>query len=388
MPTSMASKIFFVLLLVLQATPSTAIRATNTTDPADVVVCVYPLSGQYGGLPRALYYASLIFAIFAHGFEWLAKWALATVMIFSSTAAVHALIITISQGTDPLIFDLDILGIRSLLVSTYCFLGFAMMLSPMIPRLAARLLFGIWGILILIGAIVSTVTCMWCGRISPRSKFFPRSSEVLCVTANCTYDCGLDTTSLVRDQTELLVVQQDVIYNLSYLPTWLLAYFSLIAGSLGFLVATLLTFSTALKQRVYSFSFPSGSATRGDGEIGRGTTLSVAATTDNAAERSRNTNAWPYTLGSGGGRAWRKPPWLVVHQSMVFNIILASLGITNIAVTEQYLWNKSFPQGEQPYAVGQWAPLVGAGFALLASLLVRIIQRIRGRSGEEAVTRT
>jgi hypothetical protein len=47
------------------------------------MTCVYTVTGQYGLLPRVLYYALLIFTVFTHKYIWLAAGAAASVMTFS-----------------------------------------------------------------------------------------------------------------------------------------------------------------------------------------------------------------------------------------------------------------------------------------------------------------
>jgi hypothetical protein len=65
------------------------------------VACVFPMSGQYGRAPRALYYALLLFVIGLRGQNWLTAGAAAYCLIFGGSAAIHALILApiLSLGT-------------------------------------------------------------------------------------------------------------------------------------------------------------------------------------------------------------------------------------------------------------------------------------------------
>jgi hypothetical protein len=61
----------------------------NATTDENRVVCVYPLSEQYGGLARLLFCQLLIFSVVAYKQVWLVAGALAYAMTYSGTAAVH-----------------------------------------------------------------------------------------------------------------------------------------------------------------------------------------------------------------------------------------------------------------------------------------------------------
>ena len=52
--------------------------------------CGYPISGQYGFLPRLLYYALLIFALILRKHTWLSPAALGVAMTYAATSCVHA----------------------------------------------------------------------------------------------------------------------------------------------------------------------------------------------------------------------------------------------------------------------------------------------------------
>lgn len=57
------------------------------------VECVYPMSGQYGRAPRALYYFLLLFVICFRRQDWLTAGAAAFCLTFGGSAAIHALIL-------------------------------------------------------------------------------------------------------------------------------------------------------------------------------------------------------------------------------------------------------------------------------------------------------
>lgn len=57
------------------------------------VECVYPMSGQYGRAPRALYYFLLLFVIGLRRQDWLTAGAAAACLTYGGSAAIHALIL-------------------------------------------------------------------------------------------------------------------------------------------------------------------------------------------------------------------------------------------------------------------------------------------------------
>ncbi|KAK2748627.1 hypothetical protein FQN55_004180 [Onygenales sp. PD_40] len=73
----------------------------------DTIICVYPMGGQYGFLPRLLYYAALVFVILGQYQQWLVMGALASALSYAGSTAIHAMAPITSRR---LAFDLDILG--------------------------------------------------------------------------------------------------------------------------------------------------------------------------------------------------------------------------------------------------------------------------------------
>lgn len=65
------------------------------------VECVFPMSGQYGRAPRALYYFLLLFVVVLRRQDWLTAGAAAACLTYGGSAAIHALILTpvLSLGT-------------------------------------------------------------------------------------------------------------------------------------------------------------------------------------------------------------------------------------------------------------------------------------------------
>jgi hypothetical protein len=53
------------------------------------VNCMYPLSGQYATLPRALFYTLIVFSLVFRRHAWISVAALGTAMTYSGVAAIH-----------------------------------------------------------------------------------------------------------------------------------------------------------------------------------------------------------------------------------------------------------------------------------------------------------
>jgi hypothetical protein len=56
------------------------------------VICTYPTSGSYACTPRYIFYLLALLSIVFRGKSWIVTVALVTVMIYSSTAAIHAIV--------------------------------------------------------------------------------------------------------------------------------------------------------------------------------------------------------------------------------------------------------------------------------------------------------
>ncbi|KAJ5894560.1 hypothetical protein N7495_006251 [Penicillium taxi] len=306
--------------------------------PARSLVCTYPVSGQYGAFPRVLNYVSVIFAILARHAEWLVTGALASVMIFTATAVVHAMVI-LGQSLDPPVFDLDILAITALLLSNVLLFGPMMDFSSTVRKSAARPIIAIWGIWVWSGLLICIIAwsrCLDGPNPSPTHSlipsYIPKSSELLCVSTNgtvsillqtisqlneqvkfnCTYDCFAYDTSRIRGQDEILVVPQDAIYNNWFGALWGLSLAGVIGGAVGLLMIQL-------------------------GKKPFGQRMTEAREQDERAE--------------------------------------------------YYLVGGRVPKGEEYYAIGQWAPLVSALFAVLASLFDHFVLEKFRKVSEGATTR-
>ena len=95
-------------------------------------MCVFRISGTYGSISPWLYYTSLLAGTHTRENEWLAVGIMATVMVYSSAAIVHAWVILFDSDTplDPAIIGLDIIPITPWLSRLRCYFA----LSPSTVR--------------------------------------------------------------------------------------------------------------------------------------------------------------------------------------------------------------------------------------------------------------
>lgn len=68
-------------------------QGNNTLFDTQWTQCLYQTSGGYGHTPRYIYYFLILFAMWQRRTNWLAEAAMASVMVYSGSAAIHALIL-------------------------------------------------------------------------------------------------------------------------------------------------------------------------------------------------------------------------------------------------------------------------------------------------------
>jgi len=61
--------------------------------PEAMVLCAFPLSGQYGPGSRLLYYALVVISIFARRNEWIRNACLAAALLLPAVSSIHALLL-------------------------------------------------------------------------------------------------------------------------------------------------------------------------------------------------------------------------------------------------------------------------------------------------------
>ena len=108
MATMSTSKLMVAVMITLVAAEINTEKTENLKDDPPSMICVYPISGQYGTLSRYLFYALMVFACFSQRWSWPRIAALAYIMNYSATAAVHAFLLLVTSRTNTI--DLDVFG--------------------------------------------------------------------------------------------------------------------------------------------------------------------------------------------------------------------------------------------------------------------------------------
>lgn len=355
----------------------------------EMVSCVYPISGQYGLLPRLLYYVSLYFAVVARRQPWLVAGALCSAMIYSSTAVLHIFVMLFSQGTDPAVVDSDMIPLNLLLLIGAMFPGPVVDFSSTVRDSAARPIILIWGLWMMVG----TITAMsGLGNVvlgnsftptaenqqelpfapltsfdSPNLYFRHKSSQILCRATNsttvlesaaqlntpglhfnCTYSCFNARTSPIRGTGEIQIIPFTTLHGCKFTTLWCIGFIALALA----LVQTLVQYTRSWiipTLHTYVMDATWGLVTS---RIGSG----------NPSKRTHGVSElfsiWFATL------------------LRFLNLILA---VPLIVMGEMYILGvggeQRIPAAEGVKTIGQWGAPVGAGFLVTAAVFSRWLER-------------
>lgn len=147
---------------------------------------------------------------------WLVAGAMAWIMTYSSTAAVHAFSLAISSRG---LYDLDSVGIWTIL-SISCLVVLPMFDgSSAIPHLPTRPTFGLWGTFVLLGAILALVSLLHEYPTEPECRSSSGSllrdiSGILDPTFIRTYTC-YDHKQILRSSKDLATVSKKRAFGIS-----------------------------------------------------------------------------------------------------------------------------------------------------------------------------
>lgn len=117
------------------------------------VIVIYPLSGYYAPLQRALYWSIIVFTIVGLGNVWLVTAAFGTAMTYSSVAAVHAIAIYAVRSREY--YDSDSLAIWEILFCTSVLLPSWLAHYKRLRSTTAQIVLRLWGALMFMGGVIT-----------------------------------------------------------------------------------------------------------------------------------------------------------------------------------------------------------------------------------------
>lgn len=162
--------------------------------------CIYPISGQYGFLPRLIYYLLLIFSLILRKHSWLSTAALGAAMTYAATASVHAfaLLLRYRYHTPTLrnldwiylppkeLGDIDLQAIFPILVAGSIMLTPILSFSTTVRQHEAHSVIIFWGVL-LFCAMVPTFVIVIKGVV-PSVILSQLSTCALDAAKGCTFE--------------------------------------------------------------------------------------------------------------------------------------------------------------------------------------------------------
>ncbi|KFY04792.1 hypothetical protein V491_09261 [Pseudogymnoascus sp. VKM F-3775] len=327
----------------------------NATYDSNRILCVYPLSGQYSLLNRLLYYALIVFAVVGHSHPWLITGPLAYIMTYSSTAAVHALIMAVVSENSLL--DIDVLGTWAI-ISIGCLAVLPIFTtSKVISESQYSPIFGFWGTLMSIGVICSLVSLhreypdeLEC-RSSTSMELLTSQAQLSDHTFNCTYAC-FGSSQPLRATSEITIITKKAIFghfNILQAALALTGTFGVVSALLGCIPMHRKSTEAELRD-VIRHNQPSKNGFE---------TSKVARSKRNARKHAKEEL----------DRGEYKP----AATTMCWTILAIPSVIIVIILNEVFIlaYDGGFESNEKPYAIGQWGPWVSVLLAAIAACMVK-----------------
>ncbi|KAL4798496.1 hypothetical protein BDV19DRAFT_22687 [Aspergillus venezuelensis] len=319
--------------------------ASNASDLGLDVVCAWPVSGQYGPGTRVLYYVLVSACVFARKEEWLRNACLAGALLFPAIAALHGIVLAAIHRDGAI--DMDVYGAFQL-----CSIG--ILTAPLTARMSGtyfkdprRNIIFLWTGLVLAGLLSITVELF---RVNPSmcneddqgnpipsdTAAFPYESATCGL--RCSTDDGPFSPIRVGSANEIYVIPSP--NKLTFGTATLLA-----AGCCVPAIVSLIYFWTLILQDTWN------KRVRG------------VSDTDPRDEPIDGTN------GATVGKMLQINGLVRTVLSTVEAPVFAAAVLAILILGEKNFFSGPVDYGTEPIAtIGQWAPIVGAGFAILGSL--------------------
>ncbi|KAI9889928.1 MAG: hypothetical protein M1814_004651 [Vezdaea aestivalis] len=360
----MAKYLAFVSLLLLLVSGASAL-VPFAGEYDDQVVCVYPISGQYGLIPRYLYYALLIFAVFSRRTEWLVAGALASALTYSGSAAIHAFAMIIIRPGSQL--DLDAFG--ALAVCTAGSLASPCLLtwSTTLRDSVARPLVGIYGTFVSIGTVCAGITVLLVQSTESACYSSSGTSLVSKTQFNMTFDCIYNcfaTQQALREPSKIVALEAwrlgDRLVILIYITVGSSIMSSLYLG----------IFSWCLSSGYRRRTLKERRKLRPEKQLREMTAFRLGQTHTNTQERlgaERVRQKAREELETGGSQ--------MIKMGGYSSWLLAFLWPALTTLIEVYILAQGgLPFDEKVYSVGQWSACTIVVLAIMGSAIVHFYE--------------
>ena len=321
------------------------------------IMCVYPISGQYGLLNRILFYTLLLFATASCEWTWLSIGALAYVMNYSGATAIHAFLLMIAaKGA---VLDLDAFGTWSILSAATLVCVPAFWLSRKIRNSAYSAVFVVWDILVCFGSVFGAMTYFI--HHMPREDVCyslpSRANSTMLTQAaqldspaffNCTYAC-FGRQQLMRSQDDITAESPSTIFGRVGSGLTVLFYSAFFTAFFGWSSVVISCYITYTEKRQRP-----ASETSLDEEDQTSVTTSEQRSTDPKDQKQARESRWD-------------------HERDMHHFFLYFPALTLVvALNEIYAQVKArLPTSEAAFEIGQWAAWVMVSLALVATCIHR-----------------
>ena len=336
-------------------------------------ICAYAIDGQYGFLPRVLYYSLIVFALLGRDIWWLIAGALAAVTTYAGSAAIHGMAFAISGAPSG---ELDSLPLM-LIISSGC-LAVSPMLnwSATIRKFRTRSILLWWNLLLVVAYYAIFFSPQGGTGFELPSALSPSSLGPDCdLSWFPDFESSLSSTSITQSFNESFLARYNCT-NPCYAQTASVLFRD---PSTAFLLNVESLFidegaaETIFQQAVFPMQefFTMGVCPF------QGAYIFVSG---GASPRQARNALFRFIVNRRFWKWWRPLRSVAVVTGAILAVVLyicavvtmvlvPPVFILNIVSGELYL--TAYPESDPLYGVGQWSPWASIALALLAAVLNR-----------------
>ncbi|TVY39929.1 hypothetical protein LSUB1_G005047 [Lachnellula subtilissima] len=331
------------------ATNASIPNAANTT--ALQVICAWPVSGQYGPGSRILYYVLIAACVFARNFEWLRNACTAAALILPAVAAIHGIVLAAVPMHGAV--DMDVYGAFQL-----CSIG--ILTAPVTVKLSRTYFYDPGR-----NAIFAWTGLVLAGLLSLTVEFF-RIKSTDCTHADdgtpmsshaSDFPYGIRAASFVTS-TVAHSLQCEVVQLTTYMLTFGTATLFSAACCIPAILSLVSMWNKILEVNWKTrFGEPEEEEQRNE---------TISGTNGATIEKMKGVNAIIRSF-------------LSAVEVPVFGAAILAI----LIIGERNFFSRQVVYQTEPWAnIGQWAPIVGAGLAVLGSLYLLLAADLEAEKEE------